>query len=465
MDKLTEVFNPHVEEDDASLRSAMHVAGSVVSAAQRQAPDLEWRRHRCVQNLRDRLQRKVDAVLARQAKKRGKRGNITDAVGGAGNKQLYEEWQFRRTLHEFFTSGQGEGVRDPLIPFKGGVDEALVNELMALGADVEYARGVAAELDRAATKAVLTLERHRVNASAHAAISPAVGEPPICEVQFRSIKLPLRESHLNKLRFLFQRFGAPDERESEVAFADRLFCMLLRYATLSGLYTQGAGFQAAMMPSCFDVLLETMGVKFECFASPLNARYSRFCSAFYDVDWCFGSCGTFFSFRPTSGIFEANPPFEPVFIAAMLHHMESLLGATLEPLCFVVIVPTWKHSQAWKALSQSAFVVHHEVIPQREHGYLEGAQHMRKSKFRIATQDTSVMWLANEAGARKWSPTKQHLVRLREAFKSRHSEELPKKRKKREEDDEDEGATATKKKKPKQPRHGRKKKKSKGKRQ
>lgn len=38
----------------------------------------------------------------------------------------------------------------------------------------------------------------------------------------------------------------------------------------------------------FDVLLRHLGVKMECFASPFNCRYSRFCSAFKDTDRPFG---------------------------------------------------------------------------------------------------------------------------------------------------------------------------------
>ncbi|CAN0172925.1 unnamed protein product [Phaeothamnion confervicola] len=39
----------------------------------------------------------------------------------------------------------------------------------------------------------------------------------------------------------------------------------------------------------------------ECFASPLNCRYSSFCSAFKDVDSRFGSIGSFFEFHPNEG--------------------------------------------------------------------------------------------------------------------------------------------------------------------
>lgn len=78
----------------------------------------------------------------------------------------------------------------------------------------------------------------------------------------------------------------------------------------------------------------------ECFASPLNCRYAPFCSAFADTDRPFGSVGSFFSFRPTAGSFEANPPFEPGIFDAAVRHIESLLGnPQAGPLSFVVVSP------------------------------------------------------------------------------------------------------------------------------
>ena len=86
----------------------------------------------------------------------------------------------------------------------------------------------------------------------------------------------------------------------------------MRYKALGG-----SGYQAACSGVVFDVMKADFGVAMECFASPLNCRWGRFCSAFPDVDAAFGSVGSFFRFTPTSGSFEANPPFEPALIMAM----------------------------------------------------------------------------------------------------------------------------------------------------
>ena len=103
-------------------------------------------------------------------------------------------------------------------------------------------------------------------------------------------------------------------------FAVDLFSLLLRYDTL-----EGAGFQAAIPGQVFDVLNRDFGANLELFASPLNSRYGRFCSAFPDVDSPFGSIGTAWSFRPISGSFEANPPFADSVIKKMAEHLGELL--------------------------------------------------------------------------------------------------------------------------------------------
>ena len=121
------------------------------------------------------------------------------------------------------------------------------------------------------------------------------------------------------------------------------------------------------------MLLKEFDCKMECFASPLNCRYSRFCSAFLDTDFVFGSMGSFFDFSPRSGYvvtyfvssfakielniyccwyrrlahrcFEANPPFIPKVIKRMADHMTALLTAADGPLAFIVIIPTWQKTE------------------------------------------------------------------------------------------------------------------------
>jgi len=45
---------------------------------------------------------------------------------------------------------------------------------------------------------------------------------------------------------------------------------------------------------------------------------------------------------------------------------------------------------------------HHVLVPKAGHWYTDGAQWMRATQRRSASFDTSVFWLANEAGAAAW---------------------------------------------------------------
>jgi hypothetical protein len=97
--------------------------------------------------------------------------------------------------------------------------------------------------------------------------------------------------------------GSAEERQR---FHNDLLCVLLRYHAL-----QGHGFQAAAGEHVFRALLQHVGASMECFASPLNCHFAPFCSAFPDTDAPFGSLGDFFTFHPSRGSFQANPPFVP----------------------------------------------------------------------------------------------------------------------------------------------------------
>ena len=165
--------------------------------------------------------------------------------------------------------------------------------------------------------------------------------------------------------------------------------MLARYESLGG-----AGYQAALGEKAFDVLKTRLGVGCEAFASPLNCRYGRFCSAFPDVDAPFGSLGSFFDFEPTRGSFEMNPPFVPETLSAAAKHAEALLDAAEgsgDRLSFVVVVPAWKDVPMWEALDGSK----HKrgevmIVPAAEHGFCDGAQHCRPpaERHRVSSHDT-----------------------------------------------------------------------------
>ena len=82
-----------------------------------------------------------------------------------------------------------------------------------------------------------------------------------------------------------------------------------------------------------------MGCVVECCASPFNTYMRNYCSAFPDTDSHFGSLGSFFTFEPTHGSFEANPPFNRQVIGEMFKHMLKLLQNASGPMSFVVVLP------------------------------------------------------------------------------------------------------------------------------
>ena len=93
-----------------------------------------------------------------------------------------------------------------------------------------------------------------------------------------------------------------------------------------------------------DGLERVLGVNHECFASPLNCHFPAYCSAFLDTDTPFGSRGSFFDWRPTSGYYEANPPFVNGIMLAMAQRLDELLEAATRDQT---------HSQKpWTAASQ-----------------------------------------------------------------------------------------------------------------
>ena len=167
------------------------------------------------------------------------------------------------------------------------------------------------------------------------------------------------------------------------------------------------------------MLREDLGVSSELFASPLNCRFPRFCSAAHDCDAPLGSAGSFLGYWPRSGAFLANPPFVPSLVSRMAAHMAQLLEAANTAgglLLFIVVVPYWPDKPCWQQLSSSKHTTATLRLAQAEHGYYEGGQHYRPALWKPATHDTSVFFL-HSAKARTTCPlTASKERRLREAF-------------------------------------------------
>jgi len=266
-------------------------------------------------------------------------------------------------------------------------------------------------------------------------------------VSFQGISLRINQVHKNKLYSMYQHKLSTLLPPGEVDMIDEylqqfpklLFNILLRYDAL-----EGAGLQSAIPSSVFDYLNSRFGCNFECFASPFNCwleeesvsssnggsssslvRGGNFGSVFADTDALFGSRGSFFGMDFVNmaagdggGCFQANPPFASEFIQRMCNYMHRFLGDDKDndgsknkkttPLMFVIFVPAWSESIGWKTLSSSPHLTKHILLSQKDdiHYYSEGTQHRRTldngGPYRIASFDTSVFFLQNEAAKKKW---------------------------------------------------------------
>lgn len=258
-------------------------------------------------------------------------------------------------------------------------------------------------------------------------------------------------AHYRKLKEMFEAVHGlvlKPSTKSIRAFHLITMCLLLRYSSLSGGQLlqdlRGGGMQGAIPPAVFGALEESLGQRCtECFASPLNAHYLRFESAFSgDLDWHFGSIGNFFDVPLTAGCYEANPPFSPGLMVAMADRLEEVVTSATknkQHLTFVVVVPTFQDnsidaddnariqtmdkptSRAVKGFAAESFrrllamSSAHTVLKSREHMYIEGAQHLRTTSYKQSAYDTSVLIIQSRKA--KKATNRKHLVRtIRQAF-------------------------------------------------
>lgn len=241
-------------------------------------------------------------------------------------------------------------------------------------------------------------------ASAGAGVAAALGAAGLTPSLFTAV-LPLNATHFQKLVMLYRLTAAgvtdpahlpalgaagclqaatraPTVPEStatctpeRATFLRRLFCVLARYEAFSG---NSGGIQGAMPHHVFDRLEAACGVSQECFASPLNCHFPRFCSAFPDTDAPFGSRGSFFEAAPTEGAFQANPPFVNGVMKAMAQRVHGLLDAAKgagKALLYFVIVPSWTDAYFHTLLVDSPFKCASDRLARKEHEFIDGLQH------------------------------------------------------------------------------------------
>ncbi|MES1910702.1 MAG: hypothetical protein MHM6MM_003247 [Cercozoa sp. M6MM] len=377
------LWDPDVELDVPVTRST--------KKAKATSPALELKRVQLLESLREYLEALLPARLRgfATASKKSRKHSDTDSKLP---RDTFDRWRWRASLAEALESAHC--VVDPVLPTTSVIDAQLLEALCEADLSQSVARDLIGQLnERSAALArqlcsqADTLRRQINKVKITERDSKKGGGDRVVELRCLQHSVSVRQAHYVKLRHLFRRHGASPFAEG--LFRTHVFCLLTRYLGVSQTAT---GLQAAMHSEVFAVLKRRLDCVFECFASPLNCRYGRFCSAFPDVDRHFGSVGSFFELPLPSNkkvILEANPPFDDAFVDAFVSKVEALEGECA--LC--VVVPRWQNSRAWQRLTQSACAVLHTVIPQKEHGFFDGAAHRRKQLWRLASFDTSVVWL------------------------------------------------------------------------
>ena len=314
------------------------------------------------------------------------------------------------------------------------------------------------------------------------------GHPPVYTFVYHRDKkwkkpycIKINATHYNKLYTMFVQVHnnsgsgntTAEDQDDHLRFRDRhgkltmtthvfhylVMILLLRYSSLSGgqllLDLRGGGMQGAVHDSVFDTLSQVFVAPpqlhdtiVECFASPLNAYvlsgyYSAFAS---DIDWHFGSRGNFLNEWICDGCCEANPPFAPGIMSAMADRIQSnilLANERDSPVTFIVIVPHGGSdhdphraaakrfgSIALQQMTQSEYCTYHFILPAKDHGYIEGAQHLRPTRYKESLYDTSIVVLQSHK-ARTNTEQQQPVMdqttfeeQIRQAFVSRHRTEV-----------------------------------------
>lgn len=288
----------------------------------------------------------------------------------------------------------------------------------------------------------------------------------------KSFVVKINASHYNKLRSMFDAVHPIQNPSTIHTFHHLVFTLLLRYSSLAGGHLlndlRGGGMQGSINEKAFAFLGEFCAeightLAGECFASPLNANLGvgMYRSGFFrDIDKHFGSIGDFFQWKSSTvgkynnQWYEANPPFAPglmrEMVVKLIEHLE-VADEKKRALSFVIVVPACDDADgaggdvpiarqfaaaSFNAMLQSEYQMHHILLGSGDHGYVEGAQHLRSTRFKTSMYDTSVILLQSRQARKDMTSLRgdwrnRFEVGIRAAFQSGHeSETLDRKKRK-----------------------------------
>eukprot|EP00965_Chrysotila_dentata_P089639 2959468-Pleurochrysis_carterae.AAC.1 len=81
-------------------------------------------------------------------------------------------------------------------------------------------------------------------------------------------------------------------------------------------------------------------------------------------------------------------------------HVLALLEAaeaSREPMTMVMVLPGWLDSRGWQQVNASRLLRRRLLVAAADHGFVDGAQHMRRYSYRQSPYDTALFFLQTGA--------------------------------------------------------------------
>lgn len=122
----------------------------------------------------------------------------------------------------------------------------------------------------------------------------------------------------------------------EQLFLTRLYCLLLRYITIS------VEREPSLLNSFFNDMYDTLNINFELMASSVNTSCDYYCSLFYDVEQYFGyCCGNMFNMELIKGSYELNLVLDEKIMNNASDLIIKWLKNSKKSLRLIVFITAW----------------------------------------------------------------------------------------------------------------------------
>lgn len=121
-----------------------------------------------------------------------------------------------------------------------------------------------------------------------------------------------------------------------------IWIMIYRYQLLGSNNNQ-----LGVLPQNLLKMKDEYGLNFELFGSSVNFTLNNYCSLYYDIEKYFGSCGSFFNYKPEKGVYSFNPPYQSDVITKGIERLFYFLDKNDNEydddnrLTFILTIPIW----------------------------------------------------------------------------------------------------------------------------